>query len=166
MTYEDSVLKCIIISLLITSLPYGLHTTRYGLQPTTRIQCRFVGAKDCKCSRDQWLNMISEARRSSRYEELAGPAVSVLRRVIANCLSETLYRSLFVLMQKSETDWHLHYVSIFRSFLIGVQVSRLDYILFSLSRLQTFKRNMCQGSEGPRASLTPHKNLTRHMIGP
>jgi hypothetical protein len=60
----------------------------------------------------------------------------------------------------------IHYVSIFRSFLIGVQVGRLHNIIFSLSRLQTFKRNMCQGSEGPRASLTPHKNLKRHMMWP
>jgi hypothetical protein len=29
-------------------------------------QCGLVGANDCKCSRDQRLNVPSEARRSSR----------------------------------------------------------------------------------------------------
>jgi hypothetical protein len=33
--------------------------------PTTRTQCGLVGANDCKCSRNQCLNVSAKARRSS-----------------------------------------------------------------------------------------------------
>jgi hypothetical protein len=58
----------IIISLLI-SLQLGhrpsLQITHKesGPQPTTRAKCGLVGANDCKCSRDQRLNVPSKARR-------------------------------------------------------------------------------------------------------
>jgi hypothetical protein len=35
-----------------------------GPKPTRRAQRRLVGANDCKCSRDQQLNVLSEARSS------------------------------------------------------------------------------------------------------
>jgi hypothetical protein len=37
-----------------------------GPKPTTLTQCGLVGTNDCKCSRDQQLNVPFEARRCSR----------------------------------------------------------------------------------------------------
>ncbi|RVE40343.1 hypothetical protein evm_015007 [Chilo suppressalis] len=48
-----------------TGLSHGWNS-EIGRWPTTRAQCGLVGANDCRCSRDQRLNMPSEARRSSR----------------------------------------------------------------------------------------------------
>jgi hypothetical protein len=44
----------------------GLHIRRTGHSPQKRAQYGLVGDNDCKYSRDQRLNMSSEARRSSR----------------------------------------------------------------------------------------------------
>jgi hypothetical protein len=57
-----------IISLLMTP-QLGHRPSLYitykekGPKPTTGAQCGLVGANDCKCSRDQRLNVPSEARR-------------------------------------------------------------------------------------------------------
>jgi hypothetical protein len=37
-----------------------------GPQPIMQAQCELVGPNDCKCSRDQQLNVPSEAQRNSR----------------------------------------------------------------------------------------------------
>jgi hypothetical protein len=69
----------IIISLLIPRLlrhrpSLWITHKKNGPWPTTWAQCGLVGANDCKSSRDQRLNMPSEARRSSRYYNFGHPS--------------------------------------------------------------------------------------------
>jgi hypothetical protein len=57
----------IIIRLLMSSLLTQAFLMDYtlGERPITRAQCGLVGTNDCKCSREQRLNMPSESRRST-----------------------------------------------------------------------------------------------------
>jgi hypothetical protein len=61
----------IIISILMSPLlehrpSLWITHKENGPKPTTRAQCGLMGANDCKYSRDQRLDVPSEARRSSR----------------------------------------------------------------------------------------------------
>jgi hypothetical protein len=61
----------IIISLLMSSLlghrpALWIKHKNNGPKPTTRAQYGLVSANECKCNRDQRLNVPSEAKRNSR----------------------------------------------------------------------------------------------------
>jgi hypothetical protein len=56
----------IIIIIIISLLMSPMLVPKPINAPTTRAHCGLVGANDGKCSRDQRLNLPSEARTSSR----------------------------------------------------------------------------------------------------
>jgi hypothetical protein len=58
------VIIILLMRLLLGHMPFLWTHKENGPQPTTRAQFGLMGANDGKCSRDQRLNVPSEARRS------------------------------------------------------------------------------------------------------
>jgi hypothetical protein len=58
------IISLLMVPLLGHRLSLWITHKENGPKPTTRAQCGLMSANDCKCSRDQRLNVPSEARRS------------------------------------------------------------------------------------------------------